>query len=85
MSRFGDNNFKSDVYENLHWLVGEEPKKQIHFLHIQINELIENGFEYMHPFIVESIQNWDLSTKETLEGLGEVYSTIVAWDLIKEE
>ena len=40
MSAFGDNNFKSDVYENLCWIVSENPIEQLNFIHyntIQLN------------------------------------------------
>lgn len=84
MSRFGDENFKSDVYESLDWLISEEPIQQIEFLHRTIIELISNGIEYIDDHIADGIKERGLTIKEALEDLGEVYSSIAAWDLIND-
>lgn len=79
MSAFGYNNFKSDVYENLGWLISESPIEQLNFIHGTSIELIENGVEHINDYIKNCINEWELSIDEAKLELGEVYSYILAY------
>lgn len=77
MSAFGDNNFKSDVFENLNWIVSEVAIDQLIFLHHEIIEIITNGLEYVNEYILNYINERNLTIGEAKEELSEIYSYIV--------
>ena len=80
MSMFGDDNFKSDVYENLDLICEDEDTiGQLEFIHSTILKVVKD--EEVNWIIQDYIDKRKLSKSEVLEDLGNVYSIMVGWDI----
>lgn len=79
MSAFGDNNFNSDVYENLSWIISDNKLEQLTFLHETILDVIANGYEGLNEDILFYIKKRDLSENEAKGRLADIYTFIATY------